>query len=279
MLIWELFRILVVFFFNVSVFWSWSMRDLSSLTMDRTCTLCIGRWNLNHWTAREVPGNGLGTICISTFCGNIYYFRSQLYRILPRDLRAHSKSWFEAIVQAPDGRCRDGTEWLSPLRRQVLHENWRDPQTWDWEPAPWQDWEALAGMIERSAGQVPHDLWEKRHFQLFALTQGRTSRGDWWSLRWVRESFSDMLSKHSTQCLPRKFREACTWASSSYVSLTPEREPSVCLHLVNESCLKYDCPFSQFDFQMTVYIRRIKENRCCRDSGNSKFSGAMKDKI
>ena len=111
-----------LFFFYVSVFWSWSMRDLSSLTMDRTCTLCIGRWNLNHWTAREVPGNGLGTICISTFCGNIYYFRSQLYRILPRDLRAHSKSWFEAIVQAPDGRCRDGTGWLSPLRRQVLHE-------------------------------------------------------------------------------------------------------------------------------------------------------------
>lgn len=98
--------------------------------------------------------------------------------------------------------------------------------------------EALAGAITRPAGQVPHDLWEKRHFQCFTLTQDRASRGDWWSLRWVQQSLPDMLSKHSTQCLLKKFREACTWESSSYVSLTPEREPSVCLYLVNESCLK-----------------------------------------
>ena len=31
------------------------MRDLSSLTKDRTRTPCIGRRSLNHWTAREVP--------------------------------------------------------------------------------------------------------------------------------------------------------------------------------------------------------------------------------
>ena len=109
MLIWELFRILFCFFFlYILVFWSWSMRDLSSLTTNQTHTPCIGRWSLNHWTAREVPGNGLGTLCVSAFCGDVYYFRSQLHRILPRDLRAHSKSWFETIVQAPDGRCRGG---------------------------------------------------------------------------------------------------------------------------------------------------------------------------
>ena len=34
------------------VFWP---RDLSSLTRNPTCIPCIGRWNLNHWTAREVP--------------------------------------------------------------------------------------------------------------------------------------------------------------------------------------------------------------------------------
>ena len=28
---------------------------LSCPTRDRTCTPCIGRWNLNHWTTREVP--------------------------------------------------------------------------------------------------------------------------------------------------------------------------------------------------------------------------------
>ena len=31
---------------------------------------------------------------------------------------------------------------------------------------------------QRSAGQVAHALWEKRHFQLFTLTQGRASRDD-----------------------------------------------------------------------------------------------------
>ena len=39
----------------VLVFWPRGMRDLSSLTRDLTSTLCIGRWSLNHWTAREVP--------------------------------------------------------------------------------------------------------------------------------------------------------------------------------------------------------------------------------
>ena len=32
------------------------MWDLSSLTRDQTHIPCIGRWILNHWTAREVPG-------------------------------------------------------------------------------------------------------------------------------------------------------------------------------------------------------------------------------
>ena len=31
------------------------MWDLSSLTRDRTCISRITRWNLNHWTTREVP--------------------------------------------------------------------------------------------------------------------------------------------------------------------------------------------------------------------------------
>ena len=45
--------ILVLFY--VLVFWPRDMWDLSSLTTDETHTPCIGRWNLNHWTAREVP--------------------------------------------------------------------------------------------------------------------------------------------------------------------------------------------------------------------------------
>ena len=45
----------ILFLFYVLVFWLQGMCDLGSLTKDRTCTLCIGRWSLNHWTAREVP--------------------------------------------------------------------------------------------------------------------------------------------------------------------------------------------------------------------------------
>ena len=35
-------------------FWPWDMWDVSSLTRNWTHTACIGRWSLNHWTAREV---------------------------------------------------------------------------------------------------------------------------------------------------------------------------------------------------------------------------------
>ena len=43
------------FFFYVLAFWLQGMWDLSSLTRDQTHTPCIGRWSLNHRTAREVP--------------------------------------------------------------------------------------------------------------------------------------------------------------------------------------------------------------------------------
>ena len=56
---WTIFKVFIEFVtillpFYVLVFWPRSMRDLSSLTRDRTRTPCVGRWSLNHWTAREV---------------------------------------------------------------------------------------------------------------------------------------------------------------------------------------------------------------------------------
>ena len=45
------------------VFWLQSMRDLSSPTRERTCTLCSRRRSLNHWTTRK---------CGSTFCGPLW---------------------------------------------------------------------------------------------------------------------------------------------------------------------------------------------------------------
>ena len=47
----------ILLLFYVLVFWPRGMWDLSSSTRDRTCTPCIGRQSLNHWTAREVPQN------------------------------------------------------------------------------------------------------------------------------------------------------------------------------------------------------------------------------
>ena len=40
---------------HVQVQFPHGMWNLSSLTRDRTCVLCIGRQILNHWTTREVP--------------------------------------------------------------------------------------------------------------------------------------------------------------------------------------------------------------------------------
>ena len=36
-------------------FWPWGMWYFISPTRDQTCTPCFRRWNLNHWTAREIP--------------------------------------------------------------------------------------------------------------------------------------------------------------------------------------------------------------------------------
>ena len=47
--------LLFMFFFFFFGFWLWGMWDLSFQTRDGTCTSCIGRRSLNHWTTREIP--------------------------------------------------------------------------------------------------------------------------------------------------------------------------------------------------------------------------------
>ena len=57
-LMWTIFKDFIEFVaIFMSFFWPQAMWDLSSLTKDWTCTPCIGRWSLNRWTAREVPGS------------------------------------------------------------------------------------------------------------------------------------------------------------------------------------------------------------------------------
>lgn len=74
--------------FHILFFCPQDMWDHSSLTRDRTCPPCIGRWNLNHWASREVtlslikieerhPSRGLGgfrgvgqpVTCLGLFMG------------------------------------------------------------------------------------------------------------------------------------------------------------------------------------------------------------------
>ena len=52
----------------VLVFWLWGMWDLTSPARSRTSTACVGRQNLNHWTAREVPHFSQRIMHFKTFC-------------------------------------------------------------------------------------------------------------------------------------------------------------------------------------------------------------------
>ena len=58
-LMWTTFKVFIEFvtillLFYVLGFWPWGTWDLSSPTRNQTCTPCIGRWSLNHWTTRVV---------------------------------------------------------------------------------------------------------------------------------------------------------------------------------------------------------------------------------
>ena len=44
----------MLFLFYVLVLWPGGLESLGSMTWDQTCTPCIRRQSLNHWTAREV---------------------------------------------------------------------------------------------------------------------------------------------------------------------------------------------------------------------------------
>ena len=59
-LMWTIFKVCIEFVTVLLLFyflflWPWDMWDLSSLTRYWTHTPCVGRWSLNHGTAREVP--------------------------------------------------------------------------------------------------------------------------------------------------------------------------------------------------------------------------------
>ena len=60
----------------VLVFWPQGMWDLSFWTRDWTCTPCIGRQSLNHWTTREVP---VGFILLIFCCGILHRYSQEIF--------------------------------------------------------------------------------------------------------------------------------------------------------------------------------------------------------
>ena len=92
----EFITILILFYvwvFCCCCCWPWGMQDLSSLTRDWSCTPCIGRQSLNHWTAKEVP------IALCLF-----------------KRRVAMNFWLEEVC--PNSRCPDST---LPNVRTALH--------------------------------------------------------------------------------------------------------------------------------------------------------------
>ena len=110
-------------------------RVLSSLTRDRTQNPCIGRWNLSHWTTREVPASLSLKISVSP--------TSSLSPLIPPHPSHHCSSsslvwlcvplfafvgpsvlWFRAQAQGshslghllalPHTSCRNGARFTQP---------------------------------------------------------------------------------------------------------------------------------------------------------------------
>ena len=57
---WTIFKVFLEFvtillLVYILVFWLQGMWDLRSLTRDRTCTLCPGRWSPKHWAIGKSP--------------------------------------------------------------------------------------------------------------------------------------------------------------------------------------------------------------------------------
>ena len=57
-----------LFIYLFIYFWPQGMWNLSFPTRDQTCTLCITKWSLSHWTPTKIPIHWLFFIHIMTGC-------------------------------------------------------------------------------------------------------------------------------------------------------------------------------------------------------------------
>ena len=78
-------------FFGV-FFWTRGMWDMNSLTRDQTCTPCIRRWTLNHWSTREGPYGTALTIRNSEVRANMICMVNLLESQAPLSLKESRES-------------------------------------------------------------------------------------------------------------------------------------------------------------------------------------------
>ena len=93
-------------------FWPQAMCDLSSPTRDQTHTPCIGRWNLNHWTVREVPRS---TFLMNSFvhCLDHMSGTNTVANEKCRNKFSHEQGWLHSIFIVTPG-------YNSPTAKSIL---------------------------------------------------------------------------------------------------------------------------------------------------------------
>ena len=129
----------ILLLFYVLVFWPWSMWDLSSWTRDLTRILCMGKWSLNHWTTREIPGTHYLTafLCLlaSAFSAGIIGLESTLCRAqywIPWEVGVRKKKdtvvlWVVFIVQRQYSKASSKAEmWMRAGERWDCQSAFRD---------------------------------------------------------------------------------------------------------------------------------------------------------
>ena len=132
---WTIFKVFIEFVTILLLFcfasWPRGTWDLSSLTRGGTCTPCIGRRSLNHWTTREVPHTssliqetewgGGGGLCYLMKRSPSSGYKSNCVHIPQRCFR------MKLGIQIYTDWCRAGTR-VKCMRQLLLVQNLRECQ-------------------------------------------------------------------------------------------------------------------------------------------------------
>ena len=92
-------------------------------TRDSTCTSCMGRWSLNHWTAMKVPAF---TFIITFFFRSFFFHFFISWRLITLQYCSgflDSLTWISHNLSYR-GQGRDLTAWKLNFEIGILKDNW-----------------------------------------------------------------------------------------------------------------------------------------------------------